>query len=143
MPWLICCDQGVRKHPDRPVRQQGGHEEQAGEGQDGDLPQEEEPAVLRDLCQEQLQLREAFSLPCKEALRVTTSFLLPLQLHCTAPPLYIYLGTVLDSDRAIINSMYGCDCRDMNLRFVEETALLPADVTVDLITQQQWVTLIH
>ncbi|KQK17802.1 GTP-binding nuclear protein Ran-3 [Brachypodium distachyon] len=26
---------------------------------------------------------------------------------------------------------------DMNLRFVEETALLPADVTVDLITQQQ------
>lgn len=61
----------MREHPDRPVRQQGGREEPAGEGQDGDLPQEEEPPVLRDLCQEQLQLREAFPLPCKEALRVT------------------------------------------------------------------------
>ncbi|EEC80918.1 hypothetical protein OsI_23595 [Oryza sativa Indica Group] len=29
--------------------------------------QEEEPPVLRDLCQEQLQLREAFPLPCQEA----------------------------------------------------------------------------
>uniref|UniRef100_A0A453SA22 Uncharacterized protein n=1 Tax=Aegilops tauschii subsp. strangulata TaxID=200361 RepID=A0A453SA22_AEGTS len=27
--------------------------------------------------------------------------------------------------------------RDMTLRFVEETALLPADVTVDLAAQQQ------
>lgn len=52
------------------MRQQGGCEEPAGEGQGGDLPQEEEPSVLRDLCEEQLQLREAFSLPCKEARRV-------------------------------------------------------------------------
>jgi hypothetical protein len=28
-------------------------------------------------------------------------------------------------------------CRDMNLRFVEELALLPADVTIDLIAQQK------
>jgi hypothetical protein len=33
--------------------------------------------------------------------------------------------------------IYGCDCRDMNLRFVEELALKPAEVTVDLVAQKK------
>lgn len=73
------CNQGVREHTDRPLRQQGGREEPAGEGQDGDFPQEEEPAVLRDLRQEQIQLRKAFPLPCREAHWVIAA----TQLHCT------------------------------------------------------------
>jgi hypothetical protein len=60
----------VREHTDSPVQQQGGRQEPAGENKDGNLPQEEESPVLRDFRQEQLQLREALSLPCKEALRV-------------------------------------------------------------------------
>jgi hypothetical protein len=38
--------QGLREHPNGPVRQQGGREESTSEVQDGDLPQEEEPPVL-------------------------------------------------------------------------------------------------
>jgi hypothetical protein len=33
--------------------------------------------------------------------------------------------------------IYRCDCRDMNLRFTEEFALLPVEVTVDVAAQQK------
>jgi len=104
-----CAAQGVRKHPHRPLRQQGGREESASEAEAGHLPQarprrlsfpvarsntqsgpcsrppwrsqwgeacararaqEEEPAVPRDLREEQLQLREAVPVPGAEAGRV-------------------------------------------------------------------------
>ena len=61
---------GVREYSDRAVREQGGREEQAGEGEAGDVPQEEEPAVLRDFCEVELQLREAVPVPGEEAGRV-------------------------------------------------------------------------
>lgn len=69
--------QGLREHPDRAVREQGGREEPAGEGEAGDVSQEEEPAVLRDLSQEQLQLREAVPLPRQETRGVRGLHLFP------------------------------------------------------------------
>jgi hypothetical protein len=74
---------GLREHSDRAVREQGGREEQAGEGEAGDVPQEEEPPVLRDLCQVELQLREAIPLPGEEAGWVSNAF--------TSPPLLMAL----------------------------------------------------
>jgi hypothetical protein len=33
--------------------------------------------------------------------------------------------------------MHVCYCRDMNLRFTEEFALVPAEVTIDVAAQQK------
>lgn len=70
-----CLLQGVWKHPNCSLREQGRCEEQAGESKAGYFPQEEEFAVLWDLSQEQLQLWEAFSLPCQKTCWVCTLIL--------------------------------------------------------------------
>jgi GTP-binding nuclear protein Ran len=33
--------------------------------------------------------------------------------------------------------MHECKCRNMDVKFVEELALVPADVTIDVAAQQQ------
>ena len=48
--------QSVREHSHCADRQQGGHQGPQGQGQVHRLPQEEEPPVLRHICQVQLQL---------------------------------------------------------------------------------------
>ena len=54
---------GVPGLPDRAVREQGGGEGAQGQDEADHVPPQEEPAVLRDLGEDQLQLRETVSPP--------------------------------------------------------------------------------
>ena len=101
--------------------EQGRCEEQADQSKAGDFPQEEEPAVPRGLSYEQLQLREAFLVSCQDACLVSLSF---------------YLVVLMFFSNLVIRHIFCC-VSDANLQFVESPALLPPDVTIDLVTQQQ------
>lgn len=61
---FLANQQGVREYPDCTLWEQGWREEPSSEGKAGYFPPEEEFTVLRDISKEQLQLWEAFSLPC-------------------------------------------------------------------------------
>jgi len=59
----------LRKHPNRPLRQQSRCEGAQSQGQNHHFSPEEEPSILRHLRQIQLQFRKAVLMACKKAGR--------------------------------------------------------------------------
>jgi hypothetical protein len=99
----------------------GGDQGPEGEAEADRVPPEEEPAVLRHLGQEQLQLREALPLARPEAHRVRTPVRSPCSVPCSGVP------------DVALTCLWLCSwlCSDNELHFVEAPALAPPEVVYD------------